>query len=67
MDTEKLLKGLFDLQRFEVCPALESLIRETESRYFGEELSDEALSRLSAAGDPAAPPPPDPKKRRDKP
>ena len=51
MEIEKLLKDLFDFQRFERCPALRSVIDETEERYFGEELSDDALAGLFAAGD----------------
>ena len=62
MDTEGLLKGLFDFQRFEGDPALQRLIEETEARYFREELSDDALSMVSAAGDPFSRPP-DPMKR----
>lgn len=52
MDMEKLLPGLFDFQRFECSPALQSVIDGVEARYFGEELSDDALKNLSAAGDP---------------
>lgn len=52
MDMEKLLKGLFDFQRFERSPSLQSVIDGVEARYFGEELSDDALNNLSAAGDP---------------
>lgn len=52
MDMEKLMAGLFDLQRFEGSPALRRVIDEVEARYFGAELSDDALSTLSAAGDP---------------
>ena len=62
MDTEKLLKGLLDFQRFERESALQRLLDETEARYFGEELSEDALRTLSAAGDPFAKTP-DPKKR----
>ena len=65
MDMEKLLTGLFDLQRFEGEPALQRLIRETEARYFDEELPDDALGMVSAAGDPFSLPP-DPG-RRDEP
>ena len=64
MDTEKLLSGLFDFQRFERSPALQSVIDEVEARYFGEELSDDALTFLSAAGDPFLQTP-DPKKREE--
>ena len=52
MDVRKLLAELFELQRFEEEPALKSIIAETEERYFDMELSDDALSKLSAAGDP---------------
>ena len=61
MDTEKLLTGLFDYQRFEREPELQRLIEDTEARYFGEELSDDVLRTLAAAGDPFAKTP-DPKK-----
>ena len=50
---ERKLKNLFDYQRFErngKFEKLETLIRETESRY-AKELSDEDLSMVSAAGD----------------
>ena len=62
MDTEKLLEGLFDLQRFERDPALQSLILDAEERYFGEELTSGELRMYSAAGDPYSLTP-DPKKR----
>ena len=52
MDMEKLLTGLFDFQRFESDPALQGVIDEVEMRYFSEELSDDELDMLSAAGDP---------------
>ncbi len=64
MDMEKLLTGLFDYQQFERSPALQGLIDEVEARYFGEELPDEALELLSAAGDPYSRSP-DPKKREE--
>ena len=54
VDIEKLLTGLFDAQRFAGCPALQRVIDDAETRYFGEECSAEALSELSAAGDPWA-------------
>lgn len=47
---EKKLKKLFDYQRFEKNERLEKIIKETESRY-GEELSDDDLSLVNAAGD----------------
>ena len=62
MDMEKLLESLFDLQRFERAPALQGLLGEVEERYFSEELSDDALTTLAAAGDPFAAQPPDPRK-----
>ena len=52
MDVPKLLNGLFELQRFDPEPALQSLIDETERRYQGTELPDDALGTLSAAGEP---------------
>ena len=52
MDAEKLLTELFDYQCFESNSALQSVIDETEERYFGRELSDDVLNTLSAAGDP---------------
>lgn len=62
MDMEKLLAGLFDLQRFEREPALERVLLDTEARYFSQELSDDALRMVSAAGDPFVRTP-DPTKR----
>ena len=62
MDPEKLLEGLFDLQRFEQDPTLQSVLDETDARYFGETLTDDTLQKLSAAGDPFSQTP-DPKKR----
>ena len=52
INTKKLLTELFDFQRFERDPALQSVIDEIEERCFGEELSDDELKMLSAAGDP---------------
>ena len=52
MDMKKLLAGLFDFQRFEKNPALQSVIDEADVRLSGEELTDDALEALSAAGDP---------------
>ena len=51
MDAEKLLKTLFDYQRFEDEPSLQNIIEETEERYQGKELSDDDLNTVSAAGD----------------
>ena len=61
MDMERLLTGLFDYQRFERDPALQNLIDDTEARYFGAEISDDALDLVSAAGEPFIPLP-DPNK-----
>lgn len=52
MDVKKLLGELFEFQRFENDSALQSIIDETEKRYFGTQISDTDLSKLSAAGDP---------------
>ena len=62
MNMEKLLAGLFDFQKFEKEPALQSVIDEVEARCFGAELTDDELDTLSAAGDPFSQPP-DPKER----
>ena len=62
MDMEKLLAGLFDFQRFEADPALRSVTEEVEGLYFLDELSEDALTMLNAAGDPFSPPP-DPARR----
>lgn len=48
---EKKLKKLFDYQRFEKNERLEKIIEETESRY-AQELSDDDLSLVNAAGEP---------------
>ena len=60
MNMEKLLAGLFDFQKFEKEPALQSVINEVEARYFCAELPEDELCMLSAAGDPFSQPP-DPK------
>ena len=52
MDTEKLLRDLFDFQRFERNEALQSVIEEAEAQGIGVELTDDELEQLSAAGDP---------------
>ena len=65
MDMERLLKGLFDFQRFEDDPALRSVTDEVDERYFSEDLPDDALNTLFAAGDPFSQTP-DPA-RRDEP
>ena len=62
MNMEKLLAGLFDFQKFEKEPALQSVIDEVEARSFCAELTDDELDTLSAAGDPFSQPP-DPKER----
>ena len=49
---EKKLKALFDYQRFEKNERLAKFIGETESRY-AKELSDDELSLVNAAGEPA--------------
>ena len=51
-DTEKLLKELFDFQRFERDPCLGSVIDEVMERFSGVELSEDDLDTVSAAGDP---------------
>lgn len=48
--TETDLKELFALQHFSENPHLKRLIVETESRY-GQELSDDVLGLVNAAGD----------------
>ena len=53
LNIEETLEVLFDYQRFENDPALEQLIAETEEA-FGNEISDEDLFGVSAAGDPDA-------------
>ena len=51
----KTLKRLFDFQKFEGNSALEALIKDTETRYGlrggMQELSDDDLMCLNAAGD----------------
>ena len=64
MDMEKLLAGLFDLQRFERNPALQGVIDEVEAHCSAEELTDDELNVISAAGDPYARPS-DPRKREE--
>ncbi len=50
---EKKIKSLFDYQRFKADPKLAEMIAETESRY-RQELGDDEISVVSAAGDPLA-------------
>ncbi len=50
--TEKILRTLFDFQRFAGNKDLEEVISETESHY-GRALSDDELSYVSAAGVPS--------------
>ena len=52
---EKKLQKLFDFQRFSENERLAGLIRETEKRYEGRELSDDDLSLVAAAGETAFP------------
>ena len=52
MKTEKLLTNLFDFQRFERNPELQSMIAEVEQKYSVTEMSDDELDLLAAAGDP---------------
>lgn len=47
---EEKLKRLFDFQKFEKNEKLSALIEETQKRY-AEELSEEDLEQISAAGD----------------
>ena len=47
---EQKLKGLFELQSFVGNARIEKLVQETNSRY-GEELSDDMLNFVSAAGE----------------
>jgi len=56
LNMEKLLTGLFDFQKFEKEPTLQSVIDEVDARYFCAELSDGELDMLSAAGDPFSQP-----------
>ena len=51
-DMERRLTELFDFQRFERDPALQSVLDEVEVRYFSEELSDDVMYTVSAAGEP---------------
>ena len=50
---EKQLSNLFDFQHFERNERLQKLIDETERKY-GSALSDELLTMVNAAGDPAS-------------
>lgn len=49
MNTERVLKRLFDFQKYEKNPRLERMIREAEGD--ATVLSDDELSRVSAAGE----------------
>lgn len=51
----KKLSQAFDFQRFQQNPKLAAIIRDVESRYSKESLSDEDLSRINAAGDTSVP------------
>lgn len=46
---DKMLKALFDFQKFSGNSQLEAMIRDTESRY-GNALSDDDLEYVNAAG-----------------
>lgn len=52
---EDTLKAIFDFQRFEGNDELETLIRDTFSRW-GAALSEDELEQVSAAGEPSPPP-----------
>lgn len=52
MDTDRLLKALFDFQRFENNPALQRELDRVEERHLTRELSGEELEMVSAAGSP---------------
>ena len=52
MEMKKLLTNLFDFQRFEKNPSLQSIIDEVEERYGIDEMTDDELDLLAAAGDP---------------
>ena len=54
---EEKLKKWFDLQQFEQNPRLMAMLEETEARY-GQQLTDDDLSQVAAAGEPAGTPPP---------
>ena len=47
MNMEKLLAGLFDFQKFEKEPALQSVIDEVEARYFCAELTDDEIDAIA--------------------
>lgn len=49
---DQILFDLFALQRFAGDRALQAVIDEVEDRYSVSALDDEALAKLSAAGDP---------------
>ena len=52
MEMEKLLTNLFDFQRFERNPELQSMIAEVEQKYGVTEMTDDELDLFAAAGDP---------------
>lgn len=52
MNIQKKLAELFDYQKFERNPQLDELITQTQSRYGGVPLEDEALGLVNAAGEP---------------
>ena len=55
MEMENLLKSLFDFQRFEGNPEMQSVIDDVERRYGIIEMTDDELNMLAAAGDPFDP------------
>ena len=52
---ERKLKALFDFQKFEGNPALQSVIDSVHSRYAIRELSMDDMEWVSAAGTPVSP------------
>lgn len=48
---EKVLKALFDYQRFQGNKRLDAMISETERRYEGQALADNDLELVNAAGE----------------
>ena len=49
-DFQSLLIQLFDFQKFDPAPSLSAVCKEAE-QFYDEELSDDALSMIYAAGD----------------
>lgn len=52
MNTQSILTGLFDFQRFAHNPGMQSIIDDIEDRYGITEMTDDELDSLAAAGDP---------------